>query len=498
MASSGLTAPRTTGQSFIKGSTLLHKAVSIDALFPKMQFPSLFPEIPIAILAELLDLIIESGNLEIGTWMVHSKDVDGPWIPESLYGDQLIAPTLIRFAAETNDRLLLSKVTRAQTANVSGPTLVALCDNRIRSGRFKAAEEIVSTMKEYSIHQWTALDLTTLLKGLLLQIYGEKAIKDLDEPTSKHAAAFLQQLLRGDLGQVWGTSSAQFDTIVGVLSSLDPYLSNLCSGLVSSGKNYRIDLPTEIFNSLLEGSAKVWGSTVGKNLYSDWCSDKVDRHIPDLSGFDEPYRVEPPVNVPKLFSVPDSDLSPVSEPPRNKVSFRGEIKPEIDTIRVIIQVALEESRDSAANDSSAPCDEVLQWAAGILRDRFDLSPRDIDYELEGHLIPDEPHLSDQQLHSSQTIQVWRALSGPRRAWALTKESELRAFTASRLQREIVFDAAPPAERLLLHCLATDYGLVSETFGDTYERSVRVYKTNAAEPRVPRETVDEILNHGIQK
>jgi len=65
-----------------------------------------------------------------------------------------------------------------------------------------------------------------------------------------------------------------------------------------------------------------------------------------------------------------------------------------------------------------------------------------------------------------------------------------------MERQLEFKPAPAAERCFLHCLAADFGLMSESFGEDKERAVTVLKKTRVEPLVPARTLSDVVQPSI--
>ena len=479
------------------------------ARFHGVEFPGLFPHIPVNVLAELLDLVTESERYEIGHWMIYRTDVDGALISEDMYAHQVLAPALIRFAAGTADTSLLAKVNKAQTVDVSGPTLVALCEGRIRLGLWQGAILVLGLIRDYSLHRWTAQDFAGIVRALLYHIQYSSS-GQLPGPFMNQASTLLQRLLRGDLGQVWGPTFSNLDTIAGVLSSINLNLAELCTNILVRGKQYTVALPTETFNIILDGVVKAYGSNSGRKLYDTWCGESDDRREIDMideNGMKTEVSRRPDIKV--LFGQCIGDTT--SKAVQTTATFKGHVVTELTTLRIIIQQALKEHRiaEETSSPSEAPSNvgeeeverparksDVLDWASHTLRHDFRLSEVDIDYELEGYSATNVSPLPTDPPYSKQTLKIWQAFSGRRKQWALSHEQRLRVFATNKTERQLVLEPVPAAERFLLHCLAQDFKLKSESFGEELERSVKISKTADA-PKVPSRTVDEVARRAFR-
>ncbi|KAI9669655.1 MAG: hypothetical protein M1831_007351 [Alyxoria varia] len=393
------------------------------------QFPSFFPTVPDSVMAGLLDLATEAGMPEIGMWLIHSEDADGPSIPEEKYNNQSLAPALIRFATENSDSALLAKLNAAQNAQVSARTLVAVCESRIKQTDWKRALHAFNVIQEYSLLQWSSQDLAIIIRALVPHISSEP-----DSTSAQRAAALLQKLLRGDLGQLAESNFRQLDSLVGVLSSMDQKLAGLCSNLLIDGHYSAVDLPIDSFNTLLEAASKAYGSNWGKHLWDLWCEES--RSERDIGIPVEAAPRSPRQNIAELFSgvkpSPNGNAPPslpAQPSTSNLATFTSHINPNITTLRIIVQQARSEIRQTEQQHSPRASDgdseepdtliigelptdpssagtrqhfeavDVLHWAGEQFLTRFNLKPVDINEELEGHV---PPGLTDEHVRSSRS------------------------------------------------------------------------------------------------
>ena len=74
------------------------------------EFTSSHGQLPAQKLGLVLDAVTDAGLVELGQWLLYSTDVDGPVIPLSLYHQLSLTPSLLRFAALTQDHMLIRDV----------------------------------------------------------------------------------------------------------------------------------------------------------------------------------------------------------------------------------------------------------------------------------------------------------------------------------------------------------------------------------------------------
>ena len=219
----------------------------------------------------------------------------------------------------------------------------------------------------------------------------------------------------------------------------------------------------------------------------------------------------------RFFGAGDFAPTTTSAPPIEVQAaiFTSYVPQQRETLRIIVQQALKEQRELLAKEpcgeKARPAEEtqtrqrrrkrqqrpdfprhaVLDWVADIFRLDFSMTANEIDYELEGYLSAQNLDLPPDPTYSPQTLQIWRAFTGSRKQWASTQEERLRAFVGKDEERQVVFEYVPPAERYLLHCLAADFGLVSESFGEDPERAVKISKTPVMKV-LPVRSVEEVV------
>jgi len=457
------------------------------------QCPALYPDIPVHILADLLDLITESGAHSVGQWLLHSQDVDGPLVSIDQYGHPLLSPSLIRFAAAISDTGLLSAITRSPTTAFSGGILVALCESRIKKGEWKGTYDILALMRDNYLYAWTTYDMVMIIRALILHIHSPPVDRSLESATSNEASIILQRLLRGDLGQVWGPRFSNLDTIVGILSSVHRGLADLLSNLLARGGWYTADLSSPTFDVLLDGVVKAYGSAAGQKLVELWCKPDVTRREINHPSFNEEYTQRTPS---VAFGL--EGISPSPSP--NVVTFSGFISLKLPAVRIIVQQALREDRgrgtlvvkeDGEQAKHEFQSHPVLDWAADYLRDQHGLSNEDIDYELDGYLAATGVGPTKHHTYEHTTLDMWRALGESRREWVTKQEDLIRRFAISKTEDRLQLEPAPPAERFFCQSMAHDFGLATRSTGEGDERAVVVYQTSD-HARIPSRTLSEVV------
>ena len=477
--------------------------------------PYLYLEIPSPILAALLDLLTTSNASEMGKSIVYSNGANAPLIRPELYGDQSLAPALIRFAAETRDSSLLRKVAEAQTSQtISGQTLVALCENRLRVGNWDGAMDVFKFMHEESLYQCDEQDLVRLVNTLVQHVG-----TSYERGRSSRSLDLLVKLLRGQLVSLSGIKLGVIQSVIGIITTIHRVLREACSPLLSADHFSTLQVSKESFEMLFVSAVKTFGSRTGQLLWELWCrKDLTSRQVrePDRST-----KIYFPVSQQaELFSVKQQEArffesdqtqcvskqekrsGPPTSPPIAP-TFTGTVEPSISLLRTIVRQALTEvhqeeektpilevqGRHMSTEVPNHDSTDVLSWAARMFEREFCLRKVDIEHELEGFPLPDRTQVSAQPLYGSRTLKIWKALHSSYPTWTIINESKMRQFATDKEVQHIIFDDTDTSGRHFLHCLAADFGLMSESFGEAEERQVSVFKT-PNKPEVPSLTIAE--------
>ena len=94
---------------------------TFESPYARIDYPSFYMQLPVTLLAPFVDLITDAGAIEFGNSLFQSNDPDGPVIHGGLYGNFIMAPALIRFAAAADNAELLEDVLRAvRLSNFTG------------------------------------------------------------------------------------------------------------------------------------------------------------------------------------------------------------------------------------------------------------------------------------------------------------------------------------------------------------------------------------------
>ncbi|KAL8706050.1 MAG: hypothetical protein Q9201_000872 [Fulgogasparrea decipioides] len=279
--------------------------------------PGLNLQLPSNVLALFLDMITDVECFDLGSWLLHSDDVDGCIIPPSMYSDPILQPALIRFASASGDESLLEKVTQQLKAPLPEATLRALLHDQIRHGRWDGVNEILELLRDGEGLAWDATDVVAVARAILWRKKTSLIVAS-DSSTGLSPHALLHSLLRGRYNTAHDPSQPRnpFQTrmlnqlarmLAGVPSELGKELTALCD-TESNRIIASCTVPTRAFNMLLESVVGHLGVVEGKRLCERWCSSSQTARAGREAGNGNDQRVVKP-DARTFYSV----LRPISQ-----------------------------------------------------------------------------------------------------------------------------------------------------------------------------------------
>ncbi|KAK5009396.1 hypothetical protein LTR28_001224 [Elasticomyces elasticus] len=403
-----------------------------------IEYPAFSMQIPVPTLALFLSLVTDAKAFAFARWLLYSTDVDGPTIPEALYKNQTMASALIYIATATRDKALLLKVIDVQSTSTGeeGPplpaeTLHAFLNSQISLSRWDIVENMLAFIQETPGFFWTRMTHAATI-GVML-VHAES-----DGQGNTHAAAasrqhlsrarsVLQKMLASSHEAAFMGKSSQLASQMAVLATVNTRWSDFCADLrlPSSAptsvftqhskpqeRTKRLELAVGAFNTILQGVVRAYGSRAGRRLLHIWWPQENRKGQPEPSAV-----AGSPLQMPQ-YRPDDLDHEnrgklaiSVGKIGGERTIFRGHFKPNISTIRIIVQQALQEQEHlhhneawigrfmvgskkdqfSAGSDDSfsggvtdsdieAATHATLQWTIHSLR-RFGLTDEDIRKEL---------------------------------------------------------------------------------------------------------------------
>lgn len=374
--------------------------LEFDSRYAGIEYPSFFPQIPVTILAPFLDLVTEAQAFDFGTWLLHSQDVDGPIIPESLYGDQVVGPSLVRFASALADKEMLVKILERQTGAYEGAarlperTLLAFLDNQLKTKSWSSVQmmlDIVSKNPEYSLQETT---VASLVRAVLRETTPSDTLS-FDSSQRPDLASGLRNLwnLVGAQARMRNRSQLypRIRTMLFMLASIDEKWADFCWRLQPLYGRQAYNLTNKSFDTILEGVVDAYGSDEGKrflsqfwspasespNSSSEWDENEGRKGSVMRMPSEAPGRYAPRMGADRFaFDVHGKSLDE-SQGSKAKVGrLFGTLRPGTSTLRIVLRKCLEEHQGSG----QAQFHLDLEWAARRMS-LLGLRNRDIREEL---------------------------------------------------------------------------------------------------------------------
>ncbi|KAK5169674.1 uncharacterized protein LTR77_005652 [Saxophila tyrrhenica] len=366
--------------------------------FPGIAYPAFEMQIPPTILGPFLDLVIDAGAYQFATWMVYSTEIDGPVIPAHLYTDPAVAPALIRFASETDDRSLLSKIVNARKALASyeHPSLPpdylrAFFRSQVERKNWAAAGKILTHVHEMSAY---GLDIGSIahVTRAMLQEYGI-ARKDSERTVDQDPKTLNSEEVREDKTtyrkkkghqdsearreqtvaqnkqpfqdfsqardlfttaiQITYEQSQDFRdqvaTLLIVLSRADNYWAGFCKALMPQQAYYRCYISTRAFNEMLKGIIGAFGAARGRSVIDAFWSGPIqEAQSGDMPAHDEDVGEVQMARFEPFLAEEAAIRNVVTLPtnPQSELVVYGGLQPDLTTIRLVLRSALDEIKDA--------------------------------------------------------------------------------------------------------------------------------------------------------
>lgn len=304
-------------------------------------------------LARLLELAVTSRRPEFGTWLLSDQGIDGPSIPTSDYGNQVLAPSILRFAALTENQDLGQKVFNSLKSPLSLNVLKAMANYQIVMQKWDNVILTMEYLRDFRLISWGHSNLVTLGAKIIrlsssIEHKVSKGIK-VDEQERQHldrARDLLFRFFNEDYNVPTSKNppGADFQRRVlqrmrEVFISMPGELSRLACSVtlkhpIRNPRKLQY-IPSTSFQILLSAVVDVHGSKAGRKLWFKWVYDSplLSEHFIKDGGV-ERLRVR-------------TERDPTSGSPNfNKAQFvKGQVKavmPAIELLRTIGQAAMRE------------------------------------------------------------------------------------------------------------------------------------------------------------
>ncbi|PWY92613.1 hypothetical protein BO70DRAFT_306165 [Aspergillus heteromorphus CBS 117.55] len=246
------------------------------------------PQLSVITLAELLDLISTSRAFVFGDWLLFSIDADGPSVPPSAYGNQALAPSIIRYAAATKDTQLYDAVVRSLSQPISLNTHRALLNYRIVMHEWDHVTMMLEFIRDYRAKSWGHSNITALAAEIIRMDHAINQQTDPSTVPEKDILSFIQaknllrRFLAGEYNEHEWLANAHYQertlagfhriflSIPGALQGIAQSVNLQCKAHRRSKSPY---IPATAFHALLSAVVDTQGSAAGTRLWVDLCLD---------------------------------------------------------------------------------------------------------------------------------------------------------------------------------------------------------------------------------
>lgn len=357
--------------------------------FASIEYPAFYVQIPPSVLGPFLELVTDARAYQFGKWLLYSAEIDGPIIPEHLYNDPSITPALIRFAAESGDKDLLSRVIKIRAAATTGnepqlpkKVLQSFLDSQINLMRWQAAVKILEHAKDTYGFSWNALTLCHTLRVSLLQVRSAKAGDEIAKANLARSKGLFRSMVRGNYertGERPDWMKEQVDNLLVVLSCLGEDWANFSARTKPVIGHRVFNLPSKAFNLVLEGFVDAFGSQAGRLLIGVFWNHKVrgaqmsdsesdiQATAPPFSSFTQALPIKIRRQRTKIRYFKSSDTG---------IVLYGGLRPDLMTIRIVLRKATEELIHEPADGLGKEAENLP--SATMSFDRDDISTDELE------------------------------------------------------------------------------------------------------------------------
>nr|OQO26570.1 hypothetical protein B0A51_06613 [Rachicladosporium sp. CCFEE 5018] len=265
--------------------------------FAGIDYPAFETQIPANLLASLLELVTEQKKFDFGLWMLTNNDIDGPAIPERMYGEPSISAAVVRFAVMSGRTDLLEKIVQVQSqkrktgdAQYRLPQAVfaGFLDAQVELRNWDTVERMLGYVREAGEYDWTIGSAAELIRVMLV----ESIVTESEAPDSGFARArkIFVDLSKGRYDKAMRSRTKilenQVDSLLLTLSSLGPQWSDISAeGRILPRVLQAYEMPIRVFARVLDGAAASQGVDAAMRLVDTFCLAPFDD---DLRSADQP------------------------------------------------------------------------------------------------------------------------------------------------------------------------------------------------------------------
>ena len=308
---------------------------------------SSIPQVSNVTYAHLLDLATTSRAFPFAEWLLFSTDLDGPAIRRSSYGNQDLAPSILRFAAAIRHRSLHRQVVRSLSQPFSLNTLRALINYQISTWDWDSIVPMLEYIRDNRLKSWGHSNVTMLAATIIrmdnVTRHQSGAVALEAKKTLETAKQILTRILQGEFNDLSErTVGNKFQrrairNLQRVFQSIPGPLSEIAVQTWTDFAPNRVlpYIPSVAFHHLLSAVVDVHGSAAGQRLWEQWC----------LHPKSPSYRRIREGGISRLYANQELDPrqgNPFFDPAWFSLVYEKATVPNLNTVRIIAQRAVQE------------------------------------------------------------------------------------------------------------------------------------------------------------
>lgn len=316
------------------------------------------PQVSVTTLADVLDLATGSRAYDFGNWLLFSDAITGPPIPTTVYGNQALAPAILRFAAATKDVKLCKKVIATVGTPLSVNLVKAVLNFHIAMEDWDRVELTLNYLRDYRMKGWGFSNITTLAAKIIRLHASSKSMpqaqeQDMSKTSLGRAESIFKEFYRKTFNHRPGRQRAfsnHQDTILLTASHLFETLPGPLGGLMEEAKysptkrtRTRLDVvPDSSFNQILAAVIDAHGSVAAWRVFTRWC----------LTTPSPARRIQSHGGVTRLRKRSERDImqgDPDFDPEWFRTTQLNPIRPNFTTVRLMAQGAYKEFLETRQN-----------------------------------------------------------------------------------------------------------------------------------------------------
>ncbi|KAJ5093988.1 hypothetical protein N7456_009849 [Penicillium angulare] len=331
---------------------------------------SSLPQVSPSTLADLLDLATATRADAFGNWLLFNDDVDGPSIPPASYGGQLLAPSILRFAAATQNKELSQSVVKSLEMPLGVNALKAMANLHISFGDWERSILAFKYLRDYRLRSWGFSNIMALGAKIVRLEDALKRSRSSNAPTEVQdrlkqslscATDLLNRFFDGEFNtprsrnqRVTDFQERVLERVRSIFLSVPGQLADVASRKSTRKFQSRDKLqyiPVVSFHTLLSAIVQVRSFEFSKNFLFKWCR---------APGTPESWR-QKEGGVTRLQAFAERDWEqndPSYNPKWHQHTMEKAVIPNLNTYRILSRVALQEySVEQGLDDKTGPTAE---------------------------------------------------------------------------------------------------------------------------------------------